>query len=218
MGTKILTLSDVETPAVYNSRIRSRFGEAELAIACGDLPSYYLEYVISMLNIRLYYVNGNHVQKADSEENAERYEHPWGAINLHRKVIFDEEHDLILAGIEGSLRYSRGPHQYTQAEMWKMVMGLVPELLHNKVRYGRYMDIFVSHASAAGIQDDTDPAHKGVQAFRWLLSTFQPGYHLHGHMHHYNPLRPNLSHFGSTTVVNTYGYREIEFQRPATPD
>jgi hypothetical protein len=187
VGVRVLTLSDVETPAVYSSRIRSRFGETDLVISCGDLPSYYLEYVISMLNLRLYYVNGNHVQRPESEDNAERDQHPWGAINLHRKVVYD-----------------------TQGEMWRMVLGLAPQLASNRVKYGRYLDVFVSHASAAGIQDDTDKAHQGVEAFRWLLATFKPRYHLHGHMHHYNPLKPNLTQFGNTQVVNTYGYREIE--------
>lgn len=210
MGIRVLTLSDVETPAVYSSRIRSRFGSNDLVISCGDLPSYYLEYVISMLNLRLYYVNGNHVQRPESEDNAERYEHPWGAINLHRKVVYDREHDLLLAGIEGSLRYNDGPHQYTQGEMWRMVLSLAPQLARNRVKYGRYLDVFVTHASAARIQDDIDKAHQGIDAFRWLLATFKPRYHLHGHMHHYNPLKPNFSQFGITTVVNTYGYREIE--------
>lgn len=209
MAVRVLTLSDVETPAVYNSRIRSRFGDTDLVISCGDLPSYYLEYVISMLNLKLYYVNGNHVQSAKSEDNAERNEHPWGAINLHRRVVYDHEHDLLLAGIEGSLRYNDGPHQYTQTEMWRMVLGLAPQLVSNRMKYGRYLDVFVTHASAAGIQDDMDKAHQGVDAFRWLLSTFKPRFHLHGHMHHYNPLKPNLTQFGETQVVNTYGYREI---------
>jgi Icc-related predicted phosphoesterase len=162
-----------------------------------------------MLNLTLYYVNGNHVQGAESEENAERNEHPWGAVNLHRKVVYDHEHDLILAGIEGSLRYNDGSHQYTQTEMWRMVLGLAPQLASNRVKYGRYLDIFVSHASATGIQDDIDKAHQGIDAFRWLLATFKPRFHLHGHMHHYNPLRPNLTRFGETQVINTYGYREI---------
>jgi hypothetical protein len=67
--------------------------------------------------------------------------HPQGAINLHRHVIYDPKLDLILAGIEGSLRYNRGRYQYTQRQMWQMVFGLVPQLLFNKVRYGRYLDV-----------------------------------------------------------------------------
>lgn len=210
MTVRVLALSDVETPAVYNSRIRSRFSDIDLVIGCGDLPSYYLEYVISTLNLRLYYVNGNHVQRPDDESNAERIEHPWGAINLHRKVVYDQQHDLILAGIEGSLRYNEGSHQYTQREMWQMVLGMAPLLARNRIRYGRYLDIFVTHAAPAGIQDEKDKAHQGVEAFRWLLQTFKPRIHLHGHVHHYNPLKRSRTQFGPTAVINTYGYREIE--------
>jgi len=47
---KILALSDVELPAVYSFRIRERFPDADLAISCGDLPYYYLEYVLSSLD------------------------------------------------------------------------------------------------------------------------------------------------------------------------
>ena len=36
--TKILSLSDVELPAIYNSRIKERFNEVDLVISCGDLP------------------------------------------------------------------------------------------------------------------------------------------------------------------------------------
>jgi len=37
-----------------------RFGDVELVLSCGDLPYYYLEYIVSMLNVPLLYVHGNH--------------------------------------------------------------------------------------------------------------------------------------------------------------
>lgn len=210
---KILALSDVEIPAVYNTKIRERFGNVDLVIACGDLPYYYLEYAISMLDIRMYYVQGNHVTKIIDASGEVRSE-PWGATNLHRRVVYDKERDLILAGIEGSLRYNQGDHQYTQLQMWIWVLQLTPRLILNKLRYGRYLDIFISHSSPAGIQDESDRAHRGVQAFRWLIKTFQPALFLHGHIHLYNPLIPREVKFMNTRVINAYGYREIEFAVP----
>ena len=49
---KILALSDVELPAVNSTRIRERFPDVDLVISCGDLPYYYLEYVLSSLEYR----------------------------------------------------------------------------------------------------------------------------------------------------------------------
>ncbi|MFZ3071119.1 MAG: metallophosphoesterase [Anaerolineaceae bacterium] len=205
---KILSLSDVELPAVYNTRIKERFGHIDLAVSCGDLPYYYLEYIITMLNIPLYYVQGNHVQEIQ-DGSSEIRTNPWGAINLHRQVIYNPQFDLILAGIEGSLRYNTGNYQYSSAQMWNMVLGLVPKLLVNKLRFGRYLDIFVTHSAPEKIQDDTDYAHRGVRAYRWLIKVFKPQLHLHGHIHLYNPTQPRETQFHQTRVINTYGFREI---------
>ncbi len=86
---------------------------------------------------------------------------------------------------------------------------LVPRLMLNKITYGRYLDIFVTHAASAGIHDDDDPAHQGVDAFRWLIETFKPRLHLHGHVHVYNPFTPRETQYKDTRVINTYGFREI---------
>lgn len=205
---KLLCLSDVEVPAVYNPRIRDRYRDLDAVISCGDLPRYYLEYVISMLDLPLYYVQGNHVFDIEDSQGEVRH-HPQGATNLHRQVIYNPELDLILAGIEGSLRYSQREYQYTQRQMWQMVLGLVPQLMLNKARYGRFLDVFVTHAAPTGIHDEDDPAHKGVDAFIWLIENFSPKVHLHGHIHLYNPLKARESMHGDTRVVNCYGHREI---------
>lgn len=193
---------------MYNPRIRDRYRDLDAVISCGDLPRYYLEYVISMLDLPLYYVQGNHVFDIEDSQGEVRH-HPQGATNLHRQVIYNPELDLILAGIEGSLRYSQREYQYTQRQMWQMVLGLVPQLMLNKARYGRFLDVFVTHAAPTGIHDEDDPAHKGVDAFIWLIENFSPKVHLHGHIHLYNPLKARETMHGDTRVVNCYGHREI---------
>ena len=215
--TKLLCLSDVEVPSVYSYRIRERFPGLDAVISCGDLPWYYLEYVLSTLNVPLYYVQGNHVFDIEDPEGEVRHQ-PQGAVNLHRNVIYNDRLNLILAGIEGSLQYNRGAYQYTQTQMWQMVLGLVPQLMLNKMRYGRYLDIFVSHAAPAGIHDEDDPAHRGVDAFLWLIETFSPKLHLHGHIHLYNQLRPRETLHGNTRVINCYGHREITLPADQSPD
>jgi len=203
-----LCLSDVEVPAVYSPHIRDRFPGLDAVISCGDLPWHYLEFVVSMLDLPLYYVQGNHVFDIEDGEGEVRH-HPQGAINLHHQVIYDPELDLILAGIEGSLRYNRRGYQYTQLQMWQMVFGLVPRLMFNKVRYGRYLDVFVTHAAPTGVHDEDDQAHRGVDAFRWLIKLFKPSLHLHGHVHLYNPLKARETMLGETRVINCYGHREV---------
>ena len=205
---KLLCLSDVEVPAANSPHVRERFPGLDAVISCGDLPWHYLEYVVSMLDLPLYYVQGNHIFNIEDSEGEVRH-HPQGAVNLHRQVIYDPKSDLILAGIEGSLRYNQREYQYTQRQMWLMVLGMVPRLLINKIRFGRYLDIFVTHAAPTGIYDEDDQAHRGVDAFRWLIKHFKPELHLHGHIHLYNPLKARETALGDTRVINCFGYRVV---------
>ena len=60
---KILAVSDTEVPILYSPSIVQRFRDVDVIISCGDLPYYYLEYMISMLDVPLYYVRGNHASQ-----------------------------------------------------------------------------------------------------------------------------------------------------------
>lgn len=205
----ILAISDIELGFIYNVQIAQRFRNVDLVISCGDLPYYYLEFIISMLDRPLYYVRGNHASKVEITTAGERSS-PWGALDLHRRHRRTPQ-GLLLAGIEGSVRYNYGPHQYSQAQMWLMVLGLVPGLVYNRLRYGRFLDIFVTHAPPWGIHDMDDLPHQGIKAFRWLLRVFRPAYHLHGHIHVYRNDTRIETRFADTTVLNCFGYREIAF-------
>jgi len=205
---KLLTVSDKECLRVYSSKIKERFHDVDLAIGCGDLSYYYLEYIISSLDVPLYFVRGNHAKAVEFGCYGSR-EEPWGAVNIHKKTVRDKKTGLILSGIQGSIRYNDGRYQYTQAQMWLMVMQLVPKLILNKIRYGRYLDIFVTHAPPWGIHDCQDPPHRGVKAFLWLIKTFQPDYHLHGHIHVYSTNTVTKTKIGNTLVMNSFGYRKL---------
>ena len=204
----ILAVSDVEQPQIYSSKILKLFSEIDLVISCGDLNHYYLEYIISMLDIPLYYVNGNHTPAQEYGTGEPRF-NPWGAIDIHKQVIYNKENDLILAGIEGCLKYNKGRHQYSQLDMWLLVVGLIPKLLLNKFFHGRFLDIFVTHAPSWKINDDTDRAHQGIKAFRWLVKTFKPKYHIHGHIHQYKSGIRKPFRFKDTQVINAYGYQRL---------
>ncbi len=205
---KILSVSDVETPFIYSPTIKKKFADIDWIIGCGDLRYSYLEYMMSMLNKPLYFVRGNHC--CDEFSCGECRKMPWGAEDLHKKVIYNPQYNLIMAGIEGSIRYSGKSYQYTQGEMWEFVWRLVPELLLNKWRYGRYLDLFITHAPPWGIHDKEDLPHQGIKAFRWLIERFQPRYHIHGHIHIYSPNTVRETQFNGTRVINTFGYYELK--------
>ncbi|TLN20487.1 hypothetical protein FDZ74_05475 [bacterium] len=209
---KILSVSDVELGIIYSSQIAERFYDVDLVISCGDLPYYYLEYIISALNVPLYHVRGNHASKVEMTSMGDRTE-PWGAINLHRQVKQDDT-GLLLAGVEGSIQYNFGPHQYSQGSMWMMVFMMTPALFLNKLLYGRYLDVFVSHAPPWKLHDMDDLPHQGVKAFRWFDRVFQPQVHLHGHIHVYRQDTVTQTQFEKTLVMNTYGYREFYINVP----
>jgi Icc-related predicted phosphoesterase len=94
--------------------------------------------------------------------------------------------------------------------MLKKLLALVPALVYNKWRYGRYLDVFLTHAPPYHIHDRDDRCHTGFTCFRWFLKTFRPAYHVHGHIHLYGCQEERVSLFGLTTVVNAYGYQVIE--------
>ena len=122
-----------------------------------------------------------------------------------------KQDDFIFAGVEGSIRYkNEGRFQYTQKEMWFNIFRLIPSLLLNRLLYGRYLDVFVTHAAPWGIHDKSDWTHQGVKAFLWFIQRFKPKYHLHGHNHVYEVDTITRTKVGKTTVLNTYGYRETE--------
>jgi hypothetical protein len=209
---KILSISDKIVPFIYSPAIRKRFSDADLILGCGDLPYYYLEYVLNALDKPLFFVRGNHDQVVEYGTGGKR-KGPRGGVDLHRMVYYHDE--LILAGVEGSLRYRIGEYQYTQAQMWWFVFRLAPKLLWNRLAYGRYLDIFISHAPPAGIHDQEDLPHQGIAAFRWLVKTFQPAYHFHGHIHVYKPGVGVKTRIGKTWVINTFGYCETEIELDA---
>ena len=204
---KILALSDIELQHVYSPIILQRHGDVQMVISCGDLPFDYLEYVVSMLNVPLYYVRGNHAYLLETESGEIRHA-PGGASNLHQKVLRDPS-GLLLSGIEGCIQYNDGPYQYSQGRMWTMVLGLVPAMLINHVLYGRYLDMFITHAPPWKIHDMDDRPHQGIKAFRWLIETFKPSYHLHGHIHLYRQDAVRNTRLDNTQIVNVYGSMEI---------
>jgi Icc-related predicted phosphoesterase len=199
----ILAVSDTVIDWIYSPKIRLVLSGADVAIGCGDLPIEYLEYIVSSLDIPLFYVHGNHSLPVSQVPEYKAH----GSVCIHGKIIQYQGHTF--AGVEGSIRYNDGIYQYSQLGMWLNVIKLVPSLLTNKRKYGRFLDVFISHAPPWGIHDQSDLPHQGIKAFRWLIIKFQPEYHFHGHIHVYRPDTVTLTEFGKTKVINAYGYRQV---------
>ncbi len=199
---RILSLSDVVLETVYSPSIGDNYPDIDFVLACGDLPFYYVEYVVDTLNVPVFYVRGNHANKVEYSEEGQRSS-PGGALDLHRRVLAHQ--GVLMAGFEGSLRYNQQGPQYSQREMWLLVFGSVPRLLFNRLRYGRYLDVLVSHAPPWGINDGPDYPHHGFKALRWLLRVFRPKYHFHGHVHLYAANLKVETQYEDTLVINTYG-------------
>jgi uncharacterized protein len=209
---KILALSDQVVEHLYSPLVKERFGDVDIVVGCGDLPNYYLDYIVSMLNVPLALVPGNHDLPMASPNSDQAPESAGGArwsASIDGRVV--EEQGLLLAGLGGSIRYRPdGVHQYTQAQMRGRVLGLAPRLCWNRIRHGRFLDILVTHAPPRGIHDAEDPAHVGFVVFNEFIGHFRPRYLLHGHSHVYRRCDITTTQVGSTTIINVYPYRVIE--------
>lgn len=212
---RTLLISDKVEALLYSGAIVDHFNDVELVISCGDLPFYYIEYVVSMLNKPTYFVFGNHgseVQyhsgKGDSWQVASQ---PQGAANLHCTTA--QVGPLLLAGLEGSMRYNNSSGaQYTNFEMWRNICQLVPKLMINRLRHGRWLDVLVAHSPPLGIHDKPDLAHTGFQSFLPFMRWFKPRYLLHGHIHLYRRNQVTSTQYHQTDVVNVYPYRVMDLE------
>lgn len=229
---KILCVSDQIDPLVYSTGAKERFSDIDLILCAGDLPSDYIDFIVSTLNRQTYFIFGNHnlsefgyyhkmKQRPGTRQTWQSHtmldiQGGFGATYVGFKALKDKkfkitrkngkQRPLLIAGASGSIRYNNGLNQYTNFQMFIKLLSLVPKLLFNKLRYGTYLDIFLTHASPRHIHDKEDPCHKGFECFNWFIKKFQPTYLVHGHIHLYDMNTPRKTQTGRTTVVNAYSY------------
>jgi Icc-related predicted phosphoesterase len=207
---KILAVADEVDTRLYGNRSLRARTTPDLILGAGDLPAYYLDYLVSKLDVPLYAIHGNHDAPVPLEGSAGF--NGCGADWIGGRGV--NVNGLLLAGFDGSLRYNDGAYQSSQAEMHAAVRRLVPWLLMNKARYGRYLDVLITHAPPKGIHDEPDLCHTGFEAFNWLVKTFQPHYHLHGHIHVYDRRSTTTTRIGETEIINVYPFRELTLTMP----
>lgn len=197
---KILIVSDEENRYIWDHFDRNKFSDIDLVISCGDLKASYLSYLVTMIKAPLYYVHGNHDERYTTHP-------PEGCISLEDQII--EYKGIRIAGLGGSIEYSGGQQQFSPEAMMKRAKKLMkPHLL----RKPKCFDILVTHSPAKGLGDGEGFAHQGFPAFNWLLDTYTPKYHLHGHQHlSYGPNMERIIQYNGTTIINGFGYYIFEF-------
>jgi Icc-related predicted phosphoesterase len=216
---KILCVSDHIDPLVYSTSVKERYKNVDLILAAGDLPMEYVEFIVSALNKPVYFVFGNHnldeygfyhrlkqglVQSAGGMEALLLENNGRGATYVGFKTA--REGKLLIAGASGSIEYNNGLNQFTNRQMWFRLLRMAPRLLINRLLYGRYVDIFLTHAPPAGIHDKEDPCHRGFDCYLWFMRVFKPRWLIHGHIHLYDLQDLRVSQYQDTTVINAYSH------------
>lgn len=239
---KILCVSDYVDPLIYNQNVKEAFPDIDLILCAGDLPMDYIDFIVSVFNKPTYFVFGNHDLKEyhlyhkDSRLDGSRFTknydqaiHGHGATYLGFKSFINEDlvfedpetgkkTPLLIAGTSGTVRYNNGLCQFSDSQMKFKLLKMVPKLIINKLKYGRYLDIFMTHASPRKIHDHEDPCHLGFECYNWFLQRFKPTYMVHGHIHLYDLREERIGKYYDSTVVNAYAHYVIELPLKTTEE
>ncbi|MGI8696328.1 MAG: metallophosphoesterase family protein [Mycobacteriales bacterium] len=208
---RILAVADEIVDALWHPSVQSI--RPDLLVACGDLPSDYLDYLQSTVNTPLVFVPGNHDADLVRERLGRsglllragmpaRSAGPPGGMNVDRRVVTVD--GLRLAGLGGSVRYRPGANQYSQRQF-----GRDARRLARRARRAGPVDVLLTHAPPAGLGDGDDPPHRGIEALHDLVDRLHPPLLLHGHIHPYGQKLPDRR-IGDTRICNVVGYRVFD--------
>ena len=198
---KLLLLSDQESPYLWDYYQPGRLKDIDLIISCGDLSSKNLTFLVTMAGKPLLYVHGNHDRTY--EQNP-----PEGCDCIEDRLV--NIRGLRVLGLGGSIAYSGGPHQYTEAQM----AGRVRRLRYRIWKAGG-VDVVVTHSPILGYGDGEDYAHQGFESLLELVDKYQPRYLVHGHVHaNYGAHIPRVLRRGETTIINAYERFVLDLDKP----
>ena len=152
---RVLAVSDEVSEELYADPAVAR--DAELILACGDLPFDYLDYLMNALDVPLVFVPGNHDPDVSGYRVARSglilraglpASPPWpaGAACADGRVV--DAAGLRLAGLGGCRRYSAGPNQYTDRQQGRRARALARRAAWHKRRDGKQVR-HPAHARAA---------------------------------------------------------------------
>ena len=188
---RILVIADEPDKKYWDYYTEGMLKEFDLIISCGDLPTHYLDFLVTMSNCPLVYVYGNHDDAYDTNP-------PDGCICADGDIVTIK--GLRIMGLGGCNRYNTSKYQYTEKEMLARYKKLRFKLWRSKG-----IDILLTHAPARHLNDEEDIPHRGFETFNEIIEKYRPRYFLHGHVHlNYNYKLPRVCQSGDTTVVNGF--------------
>ncbi len=195
---RILAVSDQASRSLYDHYEPGRLRGYDLILACGDLKKEYLEFLVTMANVPLLYVRGNHDEGLSEHP-------PEGCVCIDGRLYVHE--GVRILGLGGSFRYRPGENRYTEGQMRRRILRLLPAIWRR-----RGFDILVTHAPARGLGDLDTRAHRGFECFRDLLDRYAPRYFVHGHVHrNYGMDLPQRREYGGTVILNAWDHCVFEF-------
>ena len=205
---KILIVADHEERSLWGDwteHTRKALSDVELVLSAGDLSPHYLEFLVTMLNVPLVYVRGNHDGVYDSRP-------PEGCIDADGRII--ETAGLRILGLGGSMRYKPGDKDmYTEKEMQKRIASLGRRRLADIMSGRDGFDILLTHAPCRGFGDMDDLPHRGFECFNTLLERYSPRLHCFGHVHQeYGRFTRVRQHTSGTLLINACGHYIIEYR------
>ena len=203
---KILAISDVPSKMLWDYDTRGQLEGIDLILSCGDLPKKYLEYLTKFTAAPFLYVHGNHDESYRGSE-------PGGCICVDDSVYVWR--GLRIMGLGGCMRYNQqATYQYTESEMRRRVR----KLWWQAHKVGG-VDLLLTHAPAAGLNDGTDLAHRGFDCFHNVLEEYEPQWFVHGHMHlNYAANLPRTCSRKNTMVINATERYVFEIPDPEPVD
>lgn len=199
---RILAVADEEAKYLYDYYTPGKLDDYDLILACGDLNSSYLEFLVTLAHCPVLYVHGNHDERYVQDP-------PGGCICIDDTIYVYQ--GVRILGLGGSFKYRDGTFMFTERQMRRRIRRLFFKLL-----YRRGFDILVTHCPARHINDTEFPAHRGFECFHRLLKKFKPKYFVHGHMHlNYGMNIPRRMNYepngGETTIINAYEYYAFDY-------
>lgn len=193
---KILAISDEEILRKFpQERIQEECQGIDFIVSCGDLSNDYLDYLFTLLNKKLIYVNGNHIY--NPEHDISFCKNIDGGDNC-------KENGAVIVGFDGSQIYSMGEHQYSEKDVFFQVLKAYYKLAFRRA------DIVISHSPVAGFNEGEDPVHKGFKSYLKAIEWLKPKYWLHGHVHLKNHHQLQISRYKDTQIINIFGYKVLE--------
>lgn len=186
---KILLISDEEDPALWDYYRPGRLDGYDLILSAGDLKAEYLSFLVTMANVPVLYVHGNHNTGYD------RFP-PEGCESVEDRLV--TVNGIRILGLGGSAVYSKGPHQYTERQMRRRIARL-----GHAVKKAGGVDIVLTHCPPKGFGDADDYAHRGFEAFLPMLDKWKPKVLVHGHVHMSYGIARELR-YGDTRIINAW--------------